>query len=338
MTTPPVAKMRRMRTARIAPWCLATLALVHPLAILCARLNWRIDLFTHFQEPALALTLLAALTALRERRKLAACLALLAVTQVAPLVRYSGRNPVPPDADSQERLRIVAANVLEPNQEYGRVDELIREEQPDVVGLIEVTPGLLKALEPLRREFPYRTELPTGGRGFALWFRLPPRSMDAPEVLVDGGNAVVHATVTLGGVVRHLWLVHIPNPIGRRRGSSNPDLSAIAERIRHTPGSHVVFGDFNRTDGSPFLRDFLRATRLRDSRLGFGRQPSWPVWSWYRIAIDHAFLSQDLAVAERRLGPPIGSDHLPLVLEVAPVSGASAATIDADRVAHASSP
>jgi endonuclease/exonuclease/phosphatase (EEP) superfamily protein YafD len=336
MSTTSALRSLLNRAWKSAPFVLAALALVHPLATLLARHDWRLDLVTHFQEPALAITLLALIAALWRHRRLAICLGLLAATQLAPVLRYAGSNPVAADVRSNERLRVVMANVLERNHNYELLERLIRDERPDVVGLVEVTPAWIKGLEAARREFPYRVELAVGSRGMAFWFRKAPRSLDAPEVLAPPGNPVAHATLLLGGKVRHLWLVHPSNPLSERgRYSSNGELAALAERIRRTPGSHVVFGDLNRTDGSPYFHDFQRAAGLRDSRLGFGRQPSWPVGSPYQIAIDHAFLSPDLAVTERRLGPNIGSDHRPLVLEIAPASPPSAARSAADKVSHA---
>jgi endonuclease/exonuclease/phosphatase family metal-dependent hydrolase len=132
---------------------------------------------------------------------------------------------------------------------------------------------------------------------------------------------VLEAEVELAGRPLRIWLVHPPNPLsrlGRARGGD--EINALAERIGSSDGDRLVFGDMNRTDGSPYFGDFLRKTGLRDSRLGFGRQASWPAWSPYKIAIDHAFVSTDLAVTSRRLGPAIGSDHLPLVIELAPAA------------------
>ena len=80
-------------------------------------------------------------------------------------------------------------------------------------------------------------------------------------------------------------------------------------------------GDMNCTDHSSHFSDFLRATGLHDSRVGFGRQASWPtMFPYYRIAIDHLFLDDDLAVVNRRLGPMVGSDHFPILIELAPAS------------------
>jgi endonuclease/exonuclease/phosphatase (EEP) superfamily protein YafD len=110
-----------------------------------------------------------------------------------------------------------------------------------------------------------------------------------------------------------------------------PELPALAAPIGRTPGSRIVIGDMNTTDGSPLFSDFVLATGLRDSRLGFGRQPSWPTFSPYRIALEHAFVSDDLAVVARRLGPSIGSDHLPLIIDLAPAAGSLE---DTKRASH----
>jgi endonuclease/exonuclease/phosphatase (EEP) superfamily protein YafD len=137
--------------------------------------------------------------------------------------------------------------------------------------------------------------------------------------MVPGGNPVLCVPIRYAGRETRLWLVHPPNPLFEGE-VTNQDLLALGARIGEWRGSQIVFGDLNRTDASPFFEDFRRATGLRDTRYGFGIQPSWPAWSPYRIAIDHAFLSADLAVVNRRLGPSIGSDHLPLLLDVGSAS------------------
>ncbi len=118
-------------------------------------------------------------------------------------------------------------------------------------------------------------------------------------------------------------MIHPSIPFARK---NTPELAALADRIGRTGVSRIVVGDMNSTEGSPHFADFLRRAGLRDSRLGFGRQPSWPTGWPYRIALDHAFVSDDLAVLERRLGPSIGSDHFPLILDLSPAVLVSAMT------------
>jgi endonuclease/exonuclease/phosphatase (EEP) superfamily protein YafD len=331
-------RARRLATLRrTLPWLLTAAALVHPLASLLARYDWRADLLTHFQEPAFAVSICAVIALAWRHRILAVAFAVLALFQLLALMRYEGRNPVPADPYGLSRLHIVMANVMAFNEDHARLAEVIQTEKPDIVGLVEVTRSWIDDLADVRRQYPYRVEVPIGSRGLALWFRQPPLSIDPPVVLTPNGNAVLHAQVQLGGRPRHLWLVHPPNPLDYRgRHGSNSELTALATRISQTSGSKLVIGDLNRTDGSPFFREFLRISGLRDSRLGFGRQPSWPVWSPYRIAIDHAFLSSDLAVVDRRLGPDIGSDHFPLIVDVAPGAEPISSTIARTRDSRSS--
>jgi endonuclease/exonuclease/phosphatase (EEP) superfamily protein YafD len=308
-------------------------ALIHPAATLLGRLDWRADLITHFREPALAVTLIAVAGLARRHPRIALVLGCLAILQVAPMFRYAGSSPILPDARSPVRLRVLMANVLAPNTRYGDLDRLIRRERPDVVGLIELTPDWVEGLAAIRSEYPYRVESPTGSRGLALWFREPPRVMDPPACPLSDAYPFLHAELMFAGRPRHLWLVHPRMPFIRK---GRPELPALAATIRRTQGSRVAFGDMNTTDGSPLFNDFVEATGLRDSRLGFGRQPSWPTVLPYRIPLDHAFVSDDLAVVGRRLGPSIGSDHFPVIFDLAPAAGTLEATNPASQPGTAS--
>jgi endonuclease/exonuclease/phosphatase (EEP) superfamily protein YafD len=303
-----------------------------------ARLDWRLDLITHFYVAAWIVTL-AAVAALAwvRRYRTAMTFSVLAVVQAVPILRYELPNPAPPSS-SAPRLRLLVANVFKNNRDYEAIAGLIRRERPDVVGLVEVLPHLVAGLEAtaVHREYPYRYYHPVGVQGLALWFRERPAAIEEPAIFAPKGNPVYRATIRLGGRDVRLWLAHPPHPIGDGRERANPDLEALGLAVGKDRGSRILVGDMNRTEGSPYFADLLRYSGLRDSRLGFGPEPSWPAWSFYRIPIDHAFVSEDLVVVGRRVGPAIGSDHLPLILDVtlaAPSEGVDS-TSSANRAAH----
>jgi endonuclease/exonuclease/phosphatase (EEP) superfamily protein YafD len=324
--------------AKALAWTLAAASLAHPLASSLARLDWRLDLLAHFREPALALSLVAAASMAPIRRGVTVAIGLLAIWQAWGLSACWWPNPVPPDPRSTARLRVLSTNLLVDNEDRESLIQLVRRERPDVLGLIEVSHAWLDGLEPIRSEFPHRYEYPNddNGTGLALWLKARPISMELVAPLTDGGIPSLHAIIDFPGKPLHLWLSHFVSPLERPpRLAPGGEFAVLAERIRRDGGSSLVIGDFNSTDGSPFFARFLERSGLRDSRLGFGRQGSWPTWSPYRIAIDHAFLSPDLAVASRRLGPSIGSDHLPVLLEVAPA--AIVATKDEAQASQSSS-
>jgi len=56
---------------------------------------------------------------------------------------------------------------------------------------------------------------------------------------------------------------------------------------------------------------------LKDSSLGWGIQPTWPaMFLPLRIPIDHCLVSPDLKIVRRKIGRDIGSDHLPLLVDL----------------------
>lgn len=331
MTTPEAlplpaqgAEDRRARRREVAWSALAAAslvaALVHPVASQFSRYDWLCDLVSHFQVAALTITLIATGIMARRHRRLVIPLVILAGFQTAPLLEYGGANPVPADPDRPERLRLLMANVLHDNERYGDLAALIRKEKPDIVGLVEYGPEWMEALAEVRAEYPYRLEHPQRSSGLALWFRERPTLIEGPIWLTWPGNSVIRAQFDFAGKERTLWLVHPTSPLYRRGRPGHPELTTLAKDVASVAGSRIVMGDFNTTEGSAHFHDFLAATALRDSRLGFGRQPSWPTDLPYRIPIDHAMVDKDLTVVERRLGPDIGSDHFPLLFELAPAA------------------
>lgn len=310
--------MRKMlsRFWRSLPFLLASAALVHPLAKLGARHDWRLDLITHFQELALILSLLAAASLAFRYRRAAIVMLVLAIFQVEPVFRYEFPWDRAPTNSARPRLRVLFANVLFENSRYASLIDLINESNPDVVAIAEVSDDWVLALSEIAKAYPYRMEVPNGPAGLSLWFKKPPIRIDPLDIPCPGGWPFLHATFAFEDQTWNLWLLHPASPFRRdSRTPGFPELAALADRIAATPGPTIVVGDLNTTDGSPHFDDFLAKTRLRDSRRGFGRQPSWPVGSPYQITIDHALISEDVVVVSRSLGSSIGSDHRPILID-----------------------
>jgi endonuclease/exonuclease/phosphatase (EEP) superfamily protein YafD len=60
------------------------------------------------------------------------------------------------------------------------------------------------------------------------------------------------------------------------------------------------------------------STGLRNSRRGFGVMPSWPVFlPVAMIPLDHCLVADRVDVLETKLGEDIGSDHRPLLVQLA---------------------
>jgi endonuclease/exonuclease/phosphatase (EEP) superfamily protein YafD len=74
-------------------------------------------------------------------------------------------------------------------------------------------------------------------------------------------------------------------------------------------------GDFNNASWSKVQIAFREATGL-DNRGHY--LPSWPSWAWpvFRLPIDQIFVRGAARLSAIRLGPAVGSDHLPVEAEV----------------------
>ena len=92
---------------------------------------------------------------------------------------------------------------------------------------------------------------------------------------------------------------------------------SLAKFVRTLTEPVILMGDLNATPFSPAFVDFLRASRLRDSRLGYGNQATWPAaLRRAGIAIDHCLVSPQVQVTGRQIGGDVGSDHLPVIVDL----------------------
>ena len=70
-----------------------------------------------------------------------------------------------------------------------------------------------------------------------------------------------------------------------------------------------------------FFSKFERDSQLRDGSKGFGLNISWPAFfPPLGIPIDHCLVSPGVGVCNRRTGQSVGSDHYPVIVDLAPVT------------------
>ncbi len=305
--------MRRRTAHSLIIW-LGLVGLASGLGLL-ARLWWPLELFAHFrvQYLGLSVALAVGLTALGRYRTagLAVGLAAFNLLWVAPA--WLAQRPAP----GETQLRLVEINLNSQNTEHARVAEFLRAADADLVLLIEVNERWLAALEPVASGYPHRIARPrVDNFGLALWTRLP---VDRLE-MVHLGSGLPSAVADLRPPQGPLTLVgtHPPPPAGGSLAEERDrQLEAVAQRLSASRGERVLLGDLNLTSWSPVFDDLLAASGLVDSRRGFGLQATWPTWFWpLSIAIDHCLVSGGLRVVDRRVGPEVGSDHRPIVVDL----------------------
>ena len=123
----------------------------------------------------------------------------------------------------------------------------------------------------------------------------------------------------LDNAIATLLGVHVYPPVSREASAAcaTKQLEPVCPPGDDVPHACVVAGDLNCTSWSPRFVRFSATSGLRDTRAGWGLQATWPTWMIpLMIPIDHCLITPDLAVSDRHLTRPLGSDHLGVVVDL----------------------
>jgi endonuclease/exonuclease/phosphatase (EEP) superfamily protein YafD len=216
-------------------------------------------------------------------------------------------------------------NLLSTNEEYSEVIEYIETIDPDLVLLHEASR-------------PWEVAIENSGLEYEV---IRPRSDDlifGTLVLVRGEGVTAVSHGFAAAAPRAVSLEYTPTgwatplsvlgthplaPTDKERAAlRDAQLGFVAEWAARQSGAFIVVGDLNATPWSWPFRRLMDTNGLSNSQTGFGLQPSFPTTSnlLLRVPIDHLLHSQALEVTSRQLGPELGSDHFPLVVDLQTVA------------------
>ncbi len=307
------------RSIAIGFWC----AIIGTVCSVFGRWGWPFELATHFRVQYLAVLAASLVVFVSQRHSSEAVVAgmcvLVNVWPIRPL--YGHTNTRTPASGSGRRLRLMCANVQVSNQSatsYEAMRAFIRAEQPDLIVAIEMTPPWYDLVTSLNDWRPVAVVTPWSGLfAIGIFSRLP---LDHVETLSSADRSFPAAMAQVRVAGRRVTLIgaHPRAPVTPRRlRLRDHQFHQLAEAVKAQPDLVIMVGDLNITSWSPAFGDLVRETGLCDSREGFGIQPSWPVWGPpFRIPIDHCLVSSGIAVHNRRLGPSVGSDHFPVLIDL----------------------
>jgi endonuclease/exonuclease/phosphatase (EEP) superfamily protein YafD len=282
------------------------------------RLWWIFELTSHFRlHLVVSLGAIAVVWAMKRRWGMAAICGVGAAVN-ATLVLSVLWPAEKTESQGGTRLRLAAINVHTENKRSDLVLEFLQSADADVILLMEVNERWMNALEPLRTKYAQVIAQPREDNfGIALFSRLPLTNSE----VVEFGKAEVPSIVTTLGVGEQevFLLVTHPLPPGSAEYARlrNEQFREIAARVRRCAMPAIVLGDLNSTSWSPYFADLLRDSGLKNTSQGRGLFGSWPAWlPLMRIPLDHCLVSSSIHVINTRLGPRVGSDHLPVVVEL----------------------
>jgi len=293
------------------------------IAFLAARW-WFADLLVHFRTQYLvaAGALVIACGALRTWSGLVAAVAAAILNGVASWpMRDAPAQAGPPASRAAPvaTLRIAMANVHYRNRDHTRIRRWIEAVDADVVILLEATPALRQGLRGLVARYPGEVVGEHRG-GRDVWMLLSAEAQGArPIVLERARGAQGEAVIAVGEQTMRLVGMHATWPLGPDHSAArNRELRALAAYARASTVPTVVLGDLNVSPASPHFRRLLERGGLRDAAAGRGIGYTWPTFfPPFGIRIDHVLATSGVDIVGLKRGPRIGSDHFPLVLDVA---------------------
>jgi endonuclease/exonuclease/phosphatase (EEP) superfamily protein YafD len=259
----------------------------------------------------------AAALSLRSKTFIAAGL-ILTIVNAYPVSLYY-RKPAIEAPGRNQPLKLMLANVMVGNTRYADLLSLVEAEKPDVLVLQEYTPEWQRNTAVLQTEFPYNLGVAKqGGAGIALFSRFPTKDIHVVDFDASAHDGIL-AVIDVNGAAVTLLTIHPLTPMRNDKfASRNYELQESARILRQQSKPKIMIGDLNTSIWSPYFRDLTRDAGMRDARLGYGALGSWPspLPAFLRLPIDNCLVSEDICVEDLRLGPQIGSDHLPLIVEL----------------------
>jgi endonuclease/exonuclease/phosphatase (EEP) superfamily protein YafD len=297
------------------------------LAAFLGRWVWWLDVLANFRaQYVVALAVLGLVIMMSKWKKTGyAVLGVALVNLVVVLPLYIG-SPAEASVDSPS-LRVMSFNLLSTNESYSDVIEYVDTIDPDLVFLHEASRPWEVAVQSAVEASDLEYEVIRARSDDLIFGTL---------VLVRAGEVQAVSYGFASSAPRAVELNYTPEgwsiPIAvlgthplaptdeERADLRDAQLGFAGQWASEQSGAFLVVGDFNSTPWSWPFRRLMGAADLVNSQTGFGLQPSFPSSSnlLLRVPIDHLVHSPALEITERQLGPALGSDHFPLVVDLQP--------------------
>lgn len=326
-----------LNVVRIALLILAALWIVATVLPLIRLPLWWIRMFDF---PRLQISILAALTLLGLAVVLVgfgkgglldwAVAALLAGAigfQAIQILPYTGiwKKQVVRSVEGQSedrRVRLVISNVLMENRDGDRWLGVVREADPDVLAAVETDEWWTNTARQLGESLPHAVEVPQDDTyGMLVRSRFPILQSEVRHYLEETVPSL-HLTLEMeSGEPFRLVILH-PRPprpdIQQDSRLRDAELVMAGRDVATFTEPTIVAGDLNDVAWSYTTRLFQKLSGLLDPRIGRGMFATFHAdHAWLRYPLDHVFHSDDLALIAIERLDHVGSDHFPMLIELA---------------------
>ena len=300
-----------------------------------ARFSWAADLCCQFRVQLLMILALATIIYWIWRRgTIAWWLLMCAIANLLPLLPYVVPTANPKVSPDAQVTRIMMLNLLQGNQHHDEVVDFVKTHAPDLFVAIEADDEWTEGLKPIRSLFPHRHIIDDRGTSsIAVYSQLP---LDSVAIHLSTRRQLpsLDFSVTIEQRSIRIFATHPYIPLTREKASLRNEQLDNIEQVLSQGESRILLGDFNCVPWSPHFADLQTSTGLTPAGYGRGLRPTWyrraraygPLrQTWlFALKLDHVLLSDDLTVVDHWIGPCLGSDHRPVIVDFVPAATTTA--------------
>ena len=279
---------------------------------------WLADIFSHFPvQYALLALIIFSICVGKRYIKLALLAGFLFIFNIGAIIDFGDNIHAAEHAGTP--FKVYSANLHIYNDDLSQLNKALKEIDPDILLLLEVTSHHFDQLQSAIHTYPYHIESRSIGKfeiGFVFLSKYPILNNRVTK-LSERCNFVLETMLDIDQKPVMFYGVHAQRPRTKNYRERKNQFLWLARKINDQSLPVIVAGDFNSTPYSAIFRGFVEITGLKDSREGFGWQPSWPTYLpplW--IPIDHVLVTPDIHIRKRTTGSYIGSDHYPVITEL----------------------
>jgi endonuclease/exonuclease/phosphatase (EEP) superfamily protein YafD len=217
-------------------------------------------------------------------------------------------------AQQQNQLKIFTANVYQYNDQHNKVLQQIKDENPDIIMLLETDSVWAKAMAGLKKDYPNTLLEPRSNTYGMLFYSRLDITEGAIKYLVEEDVPSLEATIRLpsGKLVKAFGL-HPKPPVPTEDTHStakDKEIMKIAFKAKNEKLPVIVMGDLNDVAWSYVTELFRKTSGLLDPRRGRGFYSTFSAKHWYmRFPLDYVFCSSHFGLVELKRLNHNGSDH-----------------------------
>ena len=223
--------------------------------------------------------------------------------------------------DPNNTLSILMANVLQTNNRYQDLLNIVRESNPDILVALETNKTWEKCLDTLEEIYPFSVKCPLDNLyGMHVYSKLELKDSKI-QFLKEKDIPSIHTAITLPSgknIIMHFMHPIPPRP--SRTGESSQrdaELIMVGKAIAKHKSAVIVSGDLNDVAWSKTTRLFLKTSHLLDPRVGRGMFNTFNAKFWcIRWPLDHLFHSDHFTLSCIKRLSKFGSDHFPVFIEL----------------------